>query len=151
MRKIGDYVMSNDYKEINTGNGPRKFFTSGTSAKTVPFDSIPIIDFSAMFGNDEKEKMKVGDAVREACTNVGFFYIKNHFVDKNIISNTFKEAESFFDASIEDKMEVNIENSETLRGYTALLAAEHDDSGKDFTADTIIGNPSTSSNGFGTS
>ena len=29
-------------------------------------------------------------------------------------------------------MEVNIENSETLRGYTALLAAEHEGSGKDF-------------------
>ena len=44
--------MSNDHTEINTGNGPRKFFSSGTSAKTVPFDSIPIIDFSAMFGED---------------------------------------------------------------------------------------------------
>ena len=124
--------MSNDHKDINTGNGPRKFFSSGTSAKTVPFDSIPIIDFSAMFGEDETAKMNVGAAVREACTEVGFFYITNHFVDQNIISDTFIEAEGFFDASIDVKMEVNIENSETLRGYTALLAAEHDDSGKDF-------------------
>ena len=73
--------MSNDHKEINTGNGPRKFFSSGTSAKTVPFDSIPIIDFSAMFEEDETAKMNVGAAVREACTEVGFFYIKNHFAD----------------------------------------------------------------------
>ena len=29
-------------------------------------------------------------------------------------------------------MEVIIETSETLRGYTALLAAEHEGSGKDF-------------------
>ena len=29
-------------------------------------------------------------------------------------------------------MEVSIETSETLRGYTALLAAEHEGSGKDF-------------------
>ena len=61
--KTGDYIMSNDHKEINTGNGPRKFFSSGTSAISVPFGSIPIIDFSAMFGEDETAKMNVGAGV----------------------------------------------------------------------------------------
>lgn len=62
-----------------------------------------------------------------------FFYIKKHNVDQRVIQNTFDEAENFFDAPIKEKMEVNIENSETLRGYTALLAAEHEGSGKNFT------------------
>ncbi len=124
--------MANISGELNTGNGPRKYFSSGTSAKKVSFDSIPIIDFTAMFGDDEDKKMIVGEAVRKACTDVGFFYIKNHHVAQNIIDNTFNAAESFFDTPIKDKMEVNIENSKTLRGYTALLAAEHEGSGKDF-------------------
>lgn len=124
--------MSEISKELNTGNGPRKYFSSGTSAEKIPFDSIPVIDFSPMFGNDHTAKMIVGEAVRKACTEVGFFYVKNHRFDKNIINSTFDAAENFFNAPIEEKLETNIENSETLRGYTALLAAEHDDSGKDF-------------------
>lgn len=122
--------MTKKSNDLNTGNGPRKYFSSGTSAKKIPFDSIPVIDFSAMFGDDQSAKIIVGEAVRKACTEVGFFYVKNHRVDDEIINNTFDAAESFFNATIEKKLEVNIENSEALRGYTALLASGHDDTGK---------------------
>ena len=74
--------MASISREVSTGNGPKKYFSSGVTAEKVSFDSIPVIDFSAMFDTDEDEKVIVGEAVRKACTEVGFFYIKNHNVDQ---------------------------------------------------------------------
>ena len=51
---------------MNTGNGLRKYFSSGATAKKVSFDSVPVMDFFARFSTDEDEKMIVGEAVRKA-------------------------------------------------------------------------------------
>ena len=48
--------MTSISREASKGNGPRKYFSSGATAKKVSFDSIPVIDFSAMFGTDEDAK-----------------------------------------------------------------------------------------------
>lgn len=69
--------MTNISREVSTGNGPEKYFSSGATAKKVPFDSIPVIDFSAMFGTNEDEKMIVGEAVRKACTEAGFSILRS--------------------------------------------------------------------------
>ena len=60
--------MTNISREVSTGNWPREYFSSGSTAKKVSFDSIPVIDFSAMFDTDEVEKVIVGEAVRKART-----------------------------------------------------------------------------------
>lgn len=107
---------------IVTGNGPRAAFESGLSAQQVPFTSIPVIDFGPMRGTDAAARRAVGDAVREACTQVGFFYCGNHGVDPSVIDRTFDAAHRFFDQPMAAKEAVSIANSPLLRGYTALLA-----------------------------
>lgn len=73
--------MTSMSREVSTCNGPRKYFSSGATAKKVSFDSIPVIDFSAMFDTDEDKKLIVGEAVRKVCTGVGFFYSKKHNIE----------------------------------------------------------------------
>ena len=106
---------------IVTGNGPRAFFSSGLDAKQTPFSEIPVIDFGPMSGDDAAAKAKVGEAVRTACTEVGFFYAKNHGMPQETIDATFKAAETFFALPLPDKKAVSITQSEAMRGYTALL------------------------------
>ena len=111
---------------IHTGVGPRAFVESGLGASTIPFTEIPVIDFAAMFENDDKSRLAVGDAVRDACTRVGFFYARNHQVDPRIIDATYRAAHAFFDLPLDRKQAVAIANSPNMRGYTPLLGENTD-------------------------
>ncbi|MEQ8965502.1 MAG: 2-oxoglutarate and iron-dependent oxygenase domain-containing protein [Azospirillaceae bacterium] len=107
---------------IMTGNGPRAAFASGLAAQAIPFDSIPVVDFSAMGSADPAARRAVGAAVRDACTRVGFFYCAGHGVDPGVIDRAFDAAHRFFDQPMAAKQAVSIDRSPMLRGYTALLA-----------------------------
>jgi len=111
---------------VLTGNGPRAFFASGLAARQVPFTEIPVIDFAPMAGSDAAARRAVGDAVRDACTRVGFFYVTNHSVPAAVIDATFAAARRFFDLPLERKLAVDIAKSPNLRGYTKLLGENTD-------------------------
>ncbi len=111
---------------VMTGNGPRAFFSSGLQAEQTPFEEIPIIDFAAMHGDDPAAKAAVGEAVREACTNAGFFYAINHNVPRDIIDATFSAAHRFFDLPMDEKQSISVEKSDAMRGYTPLLGENTD-------------------------
>ncbi|MCW5623463.1 MAG: isopenicillin N synthase family oxygenase [Burkholderiales bacterium] len=115
---------------LHTGSGPRRFLDSGLEARQVPFTEIPIIDFGPMTGSDVAARRAVGDAVRDACTRVGFFYARHHGVDPAIIDAAFSGAHAFFDLPEAAKRGVDIGKSPNLRGYTALLAENTDPSAR---------------------
>lgn len=115
---------------IDTGNGPRAFFKSGLDAKPTPFSSIPLVDFGPMTSPDLGERMKVGAAVRDACTQVGFFYAKNHGVPQGVIDATFAAAHQFFDLPSATKKAIGVEKSDNNRGYTPLLGENTDPTAK---------------------
>ncbi|RMX04926.1 isopenicillin N synthase family oxygenase [Corticibacter populi] len=106
---------------ITTGNGPRSFNPSGLQARQAPFSEIPVIDFAPMFGGDAAARAQVGEAVRKACTEVGFFYARGHGVPQGLIEGTFAAAQDFFALPLEDKMAIHVGNSENMRGYTPML------------------------------
>ena len=106
---------------VMTGNGPRAFFSSGLQAEQTPFEEIPIIDFGPMSGDDAAAKAQVGESVRKACTEVGFFYAVNHGMPRHIIDDTFAAAHRFFDLPMNQKQAISVENSDAMRGYTPLL------------------------------
>lgn len=115
---------------LDTGNGPRAFFESGLEAKPTPFQAIPLIDFSAMRGSDPAARAKVGQAVRKACTEVGFFYATDHGVAEATIADTFTMAQRFFSLPDEVKRALSVEHSDNNRGYTPLLGENTDPNGK---------------------
>ena len=111
---------------ITTGIGLRHALDAGLTARQVPFTEIPVVDFAPIFGGDPAAKQAVGDAVRDACTRVGFFYARNHSVDPAVIAATFAAAHRFFDLPLARKQAVDIAASPNLRGYTALLGENTD-------------------------
>lgn len=111
---------------VMTGNGPRAFFSSGFQAEQTPFDAIPIIDFGPMRGDDPAARQAVGEAVRKACTEVGFFYATNHGMPDHVINDTFRAAHRFFDLPMDSKQAISVEKSEAMRGYTPLLGENTD-------------------------
>ncbi|MAC81420.1 MAG: 2OG-Fe(II) oxygenase [Rhodobacteraceae bacterium] len=111
---------------IQTGNGPRAFFSSGTEAKVPPFEEIPMIDFALMDSDDAADRAKVGEAVRKACTEVGFFYARGHGMAQEVIDATFAAAHRFFDLPMDEKQAISVEKSDAMRGYTPLLGENTD-------------------------
>lgn len=60
--------------------------------------------------------------LRKACEYSGFFYITNHGIAPELISQILDETISFFDQSEAKKMEVSKSNSKCHRGYEPLRA-----------------------------
>jgi isopenicillin N synthase-like dioxygenase len=90
-------------------------------AKRGAFHEIPIIDFADAFSKDLEKRKKLAARVYDACVRVGFFYVKNHGVDENIMATVFGAAKDFFDMPLEDKMEIDLNKSPHFRGYTKLM------------------------------
>jgi len=86
------------------------------------FKKIPIIDIAPLVipNNNSKLIKKTGDEIRDACKNVGFFYIKNHQIPQSHLDTLIPEIRKFFNLSIEEKMKIHISNSDIFRGYTPL-------------------------------
>lgn len=115
---------------LQTGNGIRRILSEGLGAKQLPFDAIPVIDFTAMQGDDAEARRRVADELCDACVNVGFFYVKNHGVPQSVIDETFTQAKAFFSRSLEEKMAIHISKSPHHRGYVPLLEENTDPTAK---------------------
>ncbi|CAE6499966.1 unnamed protein product [Rhizoctonia solani] len=81
-----------------------------------PFKSIPVIDISGLYG-DVDSKIQVASAIREACIQVGFFYVKTHGVAEAKITSALNAARQFFDQPMEEKMKIKFHRTNTTEGY----------------------------------
>jgi isopenicillin N synthase-like dioxygenase len=84
------------------------------------FDSVPVIDFSGMLTDDPAAKNGVAAKLRDACANVGFFYIAQHGIPQALIDRMFAEAERFFQISADDKKAIHVKKSSHLIGYIGM-------------------------------
>jgi len=86
-------------------------------------NSIPVIDVSNIFSPILEARKAVAAEIREACINVGFFYVQNHGIPQELVDGVFEWGKKFFDLSFEEKMEIYIDNIYHYRGYTPLYGA----------------------------
>ncbi|XP_021767991.1 2-oxoglutarate-Fe(II) type oxidoreductase-like isoform X1 [Chenopodium quinoa] len=82
--------------------------------------NLPIIDLSAT------DRFSTAATLRQACIEVGFFYIVNHGVDKALFERLFDESKKFFSLPEEEKMK--LDRKKELSGYTALYSEKLDTS-----------------------
>lgn len=80
--------------------------------------SIPVIDISRLQNESESALRSVGQELRDASQNHGFFYVSGHGVSPETIGSTFEVAEQFFSLPAEQKAEVKMSGSH--RGFLAI-------------------------------
>lgn len=68
--------------------------------------SIPIIDISPIFGNDQNKINELVNLVDKTMQEVGFFMIKNHQFKTNVLDKTWKLTRKYFDQSFEIKNKI---------------------------------------------
>ena len=89
---------------------------SDSNPKLASKDEIPILDAQSMVSNNDISLL--AKSVREACQNMGFFYVKNHGISQTIIDDAFEASKKFFSEPIESKMSVS--KNKFHRGYLPI-------------------------------
>ncbi|MEM6663121.1 MAG: 2-oxoglutarate and iron-dependent oxygenase domain-containing protein [Pseudomonadota bacterium] len=111
---------------LRARNASRLLAQAEAAADAKPFEEIPVIDISPLFGANATKKAAVGAEIRTACMEVGFFYIAGHGVDPAVFAGAFDAARRFFDLPQTSKDSVSNRHSKVMRGYTGLLEENTD-------------------------
>jgi isopenicillin N synthase-like dioxygenase len=93
---------------------------AAAAADRPDFHSVPMIDLTGMMSNDLEARTRVAAALRDACVNVGFFYISNHGVPQELVDGMFAIAARLFALPVDKKMQWHVKKSSTLLGYVAM-------------------------------
>ncbi|KAK4504970.1 hypothetical protein PRZ48_002933 [Zasmidium cellare] len=101
----------------------RKRQLAGNIVRKADFDEIPTISLKA-------PEEQIIEQLRDACTRVGFFYIKDHDVPQAIIDQIFATVKTFFDQPIDTKSEIHYKKSSILRGYEPMAEVRTDETKK---------------------
>ncbi|KAF9221536.1 Clavaminate synthase-like protein [Gyrodon lividus] len=78
-------------------------------------------DFKDARSRDPALRRALAAEIRDACTNVGFLYIKNHGISEEATNAAISAARQFFALPTETKMKLDIHATPNFKGYTALL------------------------------
>lgn len=114
---------------LRARNAARLLAQAEAAASAKPFDSVPQIDLTPLVAPDPQNTERtaaIAKEIRDACLEVGFFYVTGHGVDADLIARTFEATKDFFDLPLEQKAGVSILNSAKMRGYTGLLEENTD-------------------------
>ncbi|NNF80310.1 MAG: isopenicillin N synthase family oxygenase [Rhizobiales bacterium] len=85
-------------------------------SRRLDFSEIPQIDVGVLLAGDSTDGLI--DALESACTDVGFFYVHNHGVAPELISELREQASLYFNQPMADKMKLAI--TPQMRGYLPL-------------------------------
>jgi isopenicillin N synthase-like dioxygenase len=79
--------------------------------------TIPIIDLEPFLNGTQDDKLRVAQEIAQACSDIGFFVVRNHGVNKQIIDDTWNTTMDFFDLPIEEKVKTEKNQDEVLLIY----------------------------------
>ncbi|KAH8104936.1 2OG-Fe oxygenase [Phellopilus nigrolimitatus] len=90
------------------------------------FKEIPVLDMKDATNPDPLVRQQLAKDVRDACINVGFFYVKNHDIPEEDISRAIEAGKRFFALPEEKKLKYDSRKMDNFRGYTVLLSENND-------------------------
>ncbi|KZS92275.1 Clavaminate synthase-like protein [Sistotremastrum niveocremeum HHB9708] len=85
----------------------------------IPFESVPILDYSLSQG---PQKPLFLSQLRQAIINVGFLYLSHHTVPASLVEEVKAYTPRFFDLPQTKKDELRMANSPHFLGYSRLAA-----------------------------
>lgn len=108
------------------------YFHSGSEAtfrkvseKPSGFTSIPTIDLTGLDGSPVM-RQRIARDIYNACHECGFFYIKNHGIPDQVITETFELLKRFFALDLDIKMDAHVQKNPAIRGYEPMLETRLD-------------------------
>ena len=98
------------------------------AARTMAFSEIPVIDIGPLVAKGADNAPSVVEAIRKACTDVGFMQFVNHGVPRASLDRLFGQAQKFFNLPVEERMKT-LSGQSWITGpglelHAALLAGD---------------------------
>lgn len=103
--------------ELRTAYGPVFRDVLTAPARDCRSDEIPLIDIADIYGDLEQRKA-LSKVIKHASENTGFFYIKNHGIDQEVIQKAFEQAKTFFHQPESEKRKVHKNKSKYFNGWS---------------------------------
>ena len=69
----------------------------------LPFTRIPVVDFGEFLFGSARQQREVAARIGDACRNVGFLYLVNHGVSRELMESVFRVGVELFDLPVERK------------------------------------------------
>jgi len=83
--------------------------------------ALPVIDISPLFdGGNPASRARVGREIRDACINIGFFYITGHGVAQSELDELVDWAHRFFALPADEKNKLHKDHSSGKFGYMPI-------------------------------
>ena len=82
--------------------------------------ALPVVDVSALAGDDAARRFAVGREIRAACLDKGFMYITGHGIPEATIEAAFAASRSFFSLPLAEKDALDMKHSFCNRGYEPI-------------------------------
>ena len=84
-------------------------------------DSIPVLDLAPLRAGAPGALERLGEELRQAFTEVGFYFVRNHGIPQALLDQTFDEAARFHAQSLDAKLALKI--NEHNIGYMPMRGA----------------------------
>ncbi|EKG12795.1 Isopenicillin N synthase [Macrophomina phaseolina MS6] len=97
-----------------------------TEARDARPGEIPVIDVSGIFG-ESNARQRVAREVASAAEGTGFFYIKNHGIDHEVIETAVNASRVFFQQPEELKRQVHTSKSKFFNGWDGLKSIHYNE------------------------
>lgn len=91
--------------------------SNSLALERLPTYDLPLIDVGALRRGSPEDVRRVADRIGSAARDIGFFRIRNHGVDLDLIMSTYRAAERFFALPETEKQRYYIGKSPNHRGY----------------------------------
>jgi len=85
-------------------------------SRRLGFSEIPVIDLGPLV--EGKTSTPVVDALGDACRDIGFIYVRNHGVPRELVARLAEQAALFFRRPMAEKMRIAVDPR--MRGYLPL-------------------------------
>jgi isopenicillin N synthase-like dioxygenase len=87
-------------------------------SRRLDFAEIPVIDLAPLIDGDPAREARTVDALGRACADIGFIYVSNHGVSREVVARLAAEAREFFARPMDEKLEIVLD--QRMRGYLPL-------------------------------
>jgi isopenicillin N synthase-like dioxygenase len=84
-------------------------------------EEIPILDLGPYLAGEAGARQRLGAELRHALEQIGFYFIRNHGVERRLVDAVFAAAERFHALPFEEKTQLKIDQHNI--GYLAMRAA----------------------------
>jgi len=108
-------------------SGPTDWFSNVATTIHPDVDSLPIIDLLPRATSEKLEdRLAVAQELRQACIDVGFFYLRNHGIEEELVDGVFDEAKRFFALPMAEKEKISVNRSTSYSGYEPFFQTKYE-------------------------